>query len=56
MRWRLHHELIIIIIQCLWAAVGPPSKREDDVVYLGREHTWVQLNWLLPVVLVPAPN
>lgn len=26
-----HHELIIIIIQCLWAAVGSPSKREDNV-------------------------
>ena len=26
-----HHELIIIIIQCLWAVVGSPSKREDDV-------------------------
>lgn len=23
--------IIIIIIQCLWAAVGSPSKREDDV-------------------------
>lgn len=25
------HGLIIIIIQCLWAAVGSPSKREDSV-------------------------
>lgn len=42
-----HHELIIIIIQCLWAAVGSPSKREGSWSALGP--SWM----LLPVLRLP---
>lgn len=43
-----HHELIIIIIQCLWAAVGSPSKREDNV---GAQSGPVEM--LLPLLRLP---
>lgn len=42
-----HHELIIIIIQCLWAAVGSPSKREDGWSARGP-------SWIAPASPAPA--
>lgn len=47
LRWRLNHELIIIIIQCLWAAVGSPSKREDGWSARGP-------SWIAPASPAPA--
>lgn len=46
-----HHGLIIIIIQCLWAAVGSPSKREGSWSALGP--SWMLLPSLAPAQTIP---
>jgi hypothetical protein len=52
----IHHELIIIIIQCLWGPVGSPSKREHFEDDVGAHLGLAQLDYFSLVLPVPAPK